>query len=376
MRYVSPVLVAGLIVSFLSGCSDLKQKTSSNPWPVDKANQWYEETGWLIGANFIPSTAINQLEMWQEATFDPETIDRELEWASELGFNSMRVYLHGLLWKQDREGFLRRMEKFLEIAGKHGIRIMFVLLDGVWDPDPQLGRQPEPVPHVHNSGWVQSPGAEVLSDTTQWNRLENYVKGVVRHFAHDGRVVIWDIFNEPDNTNASSYGEEELDNKGEQALKLLKKAYGWVREVNPDQPITSGVWYGSWADPDSLNDMQHFMLTQSDVISFHSYDGPETARKRVEELKQYGRPVFCTEYMARPRGSTFESILPIFKKNRIGAYNWGFVSGKSQTIYPWNSWGDSTYTAEPDLWFHDILRKDGTPYNSSEVQLIQRLTSR
>lgn len=43
------------------------------------------EDCWYFGANFIPSTAINQLEMWQKETFDPTTIDRELGFARKIG---------------------------------------------------------------------------------------------------------------------------------------------------------------------------------------------------------------------------------------------------------------------------------------------------
>ena len=113
-------------------------------WTKDQANAWYVRMPWLVGANYIPSTAINQLEMWQADTFDPATIDRELGWAQELGFNSMRVFFHDLLWEQDREGLLKRMDQFLAIADKHGIGVMFVPLDAVWDPFPKARQAAEP----------------------------------------------------------------------------------------------------------------------------------------------------------------------------------------------------------------------------------------
>lgn len=380
-RFSIKILAVGLLVSLGYACSsseaDKDEQETNEPgtrWSVEKANQWYEEKGWLIGANYTPRTAINQLEMWQAETFDPETIDQELGWAEDLGFNTMRVYLHDLVWKNDKEGFIKRIDQFLDIADSHDIGIMFVLLDGVWHPNPKWGKQPEPTPHVHNSGWVQSPGAEVLSDTTKWGYLEDYVKGVLTEFGDDERVYIWDLFNEPDNTNDRAYGDIELDNKKEQALKLLKKSFKWARQANPSQPITSGLWYGDWSNPDSLKAMDKFMLEHSDVITFHAYEGPKVMRERIKALKRYNRPMFCTEYMARPRGSTFENELPILRENNVGAYNWGFVNGKTQTIYPWDSW-DKKYTSEPDPWFHDILRANGTPYDSTETALIKKYTS-
>ena len=379
MKFRLRILFVGLLAGLFISCSssdESKQKSeeASKRWSLKKANQWYEETGPLIGANYTPRTAINQLEMWQTKTFDPKTIDQELGWAEDLGFNSMRVYLHDLVWKKDKEGFIKRIDQFLNIADSHGIGIMFVLFDGVWHPNPELGEQPEPEPYVHNSGWVQSPGAEVLSDTSQWGYLEDYVKGVIGHFAEDKRVQVWDIFNEPDNTNDRAYGDIELDNKKTQALNLLKKSFKWAREANPSQPITSGLWYGDWSNPDSLKAMDGFLVKHSDVLSFHSYDGPEVMRARIEALERYNRPLLCTEWMARPRGSTFENELPILAKHNVSAYNWGFVNGKTQTIYPWDSW-DKEYTSEPVPWFHDVLRVDGSPYDSSETTLIKKYTA-
>jgi len=345
----------------------------AGPWPVERANAWYEARPWLVGCNYVPSTAINQLEMWQAATFDPDTIDRELGWAHDLGFNSIRVFLHDKLWEQDSEGFLGRIDQFLRIADGHGIGVMFVLFDGVWDPEPRLGPQREPSPHVHNSGWVQGPGSEILGDPAKHAALEGYVTGVVRRFRHDPRVQVWDIFNEPDNPNRNSYGDRELPDKADKALTLLRKAYAWTRSCDPSQPLTSGVWVGEWSDPGSLSEIERFQLDQSDVISFHSYTPLTETRRRVENLRRYGRPILCTEYMARPAGSTFDPLLAYFREAKVGAYNWGFVAGRSQTIYPWDSW-QRRYDAEPPVWFHDIFRPDGTPYRADEVELIRRVT--
>ena len=221
---------------------------ATKQWTAEEANRWYKDTPWLVGCNFGPSTAINQLEMWQADSFDPETIDRELQWAQDLGFNSVRVFLHHLLWEQDKAGLLKRMEQFLDIAERHKIGVMFVLFDSVWDPNPKLGKQREPVPHLHNSGWVQSPGAKDLMDKGREKLLEEYVKGVVGHFKDDKRVQVWDVWNEPDNTNGNSYGEgfkkQEPLGKVERSLELLKKSFEWTRAADPSQPVTSGVWTG------------------------------------------------------------------------------------------------------------------------------------
>jgi hypothetical protein len=345
-------------------------------WSTQNANDWYSAQPWLVGSNFIPSTAINELEMWQADTFDLPTIDRELGWAEGLGMNTMRVFLHNLAWKQDRAGFIKRMDQFLQVADKHHIRIMFVLLDSVWDPNPQIGKQREPKPRVHNSGWVQAPGAAILKDRSAWSvEIEPYVKEVVGHFRNDRRVLIWDLMNEPDNENGS-YKGSELPNKAEVARQLLVKVWVWAREVKPSQPLTSGVWRKlDFTDDAKLSSMEKLQLENSDVVTFHNYDPPDKIVVTIGSLRRLNRPIICTEYMARPRGSTFETVLPVLQQEKVAAYNWGFVSGKSQTIYPWDSW-DKPYTTEPQVWFHDIFRPDGAPYDSKETDLIRRLTGK
>jgi hypothetical protein len=380
---IRTLLAFSLILS-IGACKEEKNVLSKSEvavrWSEEKASEWFEKQPWLVGANFNPSTSINQLEFWQKDTFDPETIDKELEWSADLGMNLHRVYLHNLLWQQDSIGFLNRLDEYLSLADKHRIKTMFVLLDDVWHPIPKLGKQPDPVPHVHNSGWIQAPGAEILGDPSRHDELEGYIKGVTSHFANDDRVLIWDVYNEPDNV-AHQPGRSELEVKDKQkySLSLLKKVMNWVREVNPSQPLTTGIWRGNidhWGTPDSLPPVDRFMVENSDVISFHAYDGNmDDVRRKIEELKKYNRPLLCTEYVARGGGNTFETMMPILKEDKIAAINWGFVAGKTNTIYPWVSW-DSTFTGEPKTWHHDILRKDGTPFSQKEVDFIKEIISK
>lgn len=342
-------------------------------WPIQKAADWQRANPWLVGCNFITSSAVNQLEMWQADTFDLARIDRELGWAEGIGFNSVRVFLHNLLWTQDAPGFLKRMDQFLGVAEKHHIKVMFVLFDSCWDPHPALGKQRAPRPFVHNSGWVQSPGAEYMAHPEKLDELKPYVVGVLGHFKNDRRIAFWDLYNEPDNMNDPAYIQIEPASKQDASRELLKKTFAWAREVNPSQPVSSGVWMGNWADPGKLSAMERIQLENSDIITFHNYGSVDEARKCVDNLRRYHRPIICTEYMARPAGSTFDPNLAFFKAEKVGAYNWGFVSGKTQTIYPWDSW-KKAYTSEPPVWFHDIFRSDGTPYRPEEVAFIRSLT--
>lgn len=323
-------------------------------WSANQAWEWYRAQPWLVGCNFIPSTAINQLEMWQAETFDPATLDRELGWAQGLGFNTARVFLHDLMWQSDRDGFIARLDRFLALCQAHAIRPLLVFFDDCWNQHPQPGRQPEPRAGIHNSGWVQSPGSSIVTDPTDWPRLEAYVQGVLAAFGSDPRILAWDLYNEPGNNSL-----------GEASLPLLKAIFDWARAAAPQQPLTVGVWYENAA-------LNEFSLAASDFTSFHEYRAtPEALRARIVELKALGRPLVCTEYMARQAGSLFRHYLPVFKEEGVGAYNWGLVSGKTNTIYPWGSPGGGP---EPQPWFHDIFRADGTPYAEDEVALIRSLT--
>jgi hypothetical protein len=340
-------------------------------WTADAANVWYAKHPWPVGSNYLPANAINELEMWQAATFSPKRIDTELGWAESLGMTTMRVFLHDLLW-QDKAGFKKRLNTFLTIANKHRIKPMFVLFDSCWDPNPKLGPQHEPRPGIHNSGWVQSPGAAALQDESQYPRLGAYVKGVVGAFANDNRILAWDLWNEPDNRNDSSYSDPK--NKGELVLALLPRVYAWARGMHPIQPLTSGVWHNVPAALDKLSPMAKIQLELSDVISFHSYDPPDKFNAEVKWMQQFGRPVLCTEYMARPQGSTFAAILPIAKEAKVAAINWGFVAGKSQTYLPWDSWQHPYIDHQPPVWFHDIFKENGDAYKPDETSFIRNIT--
>jgi len=340
----------------VSAQGKLKLEKPAGQWSLAKANAWYAQHQWINGSDFIPSTAINQLEMWQAATFDPKTIDQQLGWAESIGFNTMRVFLHSLAWKEDPAGFKNRVDQYLAIANKHHIQTIFVFFDDCWNANPKPGKQPEPKTGVHNSGWVQDPG-RVINTKAGYEELHKYVADVLRRFGHDKRILLWDLYNEPGNSN-----------KKEASLPLLTKIFAWAREAAPEQPISAGLW--AW-DYEKLNT---FQVKNSDVITYHDYEIPEWHQRVVQLLKAYGRPVICTEYMARPRNSTFENTMPMLKAENVGAINWGLVEGKTNTKYAWDT--PMPNGGEPTLWFHEVFRKDGSPYKQEEVDLIKKLNGK
>jgi Cellulase (glycosyl hydrolase family 5) len=343
-------------------------------WSAQKANDWYGKQAWLVGANFIPSDAINELEMFQAATFNPALNDKELGMAESVGMNTARVFLQDQLWQQDAAGFKQRLDTFLSIAAKHHIRPLLVLFDSCWEPNPHLGPQHPPIPGVHNSGWVQSPGKERLLNKAVEPELKAYVQGVVGAFAKDERILGWDVWNEPDNLGRDV--AEDLPAKVARVNELLPQVFAWARAVQPVQPLTSGVWQGNWSDPVKESATTKIQLAESDVISFHDYNWPEGFEARIRQLAPLGRPLLCTEYMARGNGSTFDTILPIAKREHVAAINWGFVAGKTQTYLPWDSWQKPYVRDQPTVWFHEVFRQDDTPYRQREVDLLRELTGR
>ena len=341
----------------------------SGRWSAARANEWYARQPWLVGANFVPSDASNQMEMWQAATFNPALIERELGWAADIGMNAMRVFLHDLVWLDDAAAFKDRIRRYLDIAGSKGISTMLVLFDSVWNPDVALGPQPEPRPAVHNSQWVQGPG-RALADPSQYGRLRDYVEDIVGAFGKDERVNVWDVWNEPSNLNGGRF--TEVDNKRELVAALLPQVFAWARNAAPEQPLTAGVWTGATLYDDPLAKIQ---IDNSDVYSFHDYQTPEKLEAKLSDLPR-DRPQLMTEFMARVPGSTFEGSLPIARREKIGAYCWGLVNGRSKTIYPWDSWTVSYLEAPPDPWFHDVFHADGTPYREDEVAFVRGITRR
>jgi hypothetical protein len=324
-------------------------------WSKEKATAWYADKPWLRGCDFIPSTAINQLEMWQATTFDPSTIDKELGYAQSIGLNCMRVFLHHAAWQQNPEGFKNRVRKYLEVADKHHISTIFVFFDDCWNEVYHTGAQPKPKIGIHNSGWLRDPGKLYYDEPKLADTLETYVKDILTTFKHDTRILLWDLYNEPGN---SKYGNK--------SLPLLEKAFTWGRTINPDQPLSAGVW------SDKLTDLNRYQLHNSDVITYHNYEPGPKHQQCIDTLKPYGRPLICTEYMARLRSSTFFNIMPILKKQKIAAINWGLVAGKTNTMYAWDT--PMPDGKEPRVWFHDIFRPNGTVYDQKEIDFIKSLT--
>ena len=329
----------------------------SEIWSAERANAWYAGAGPIVGCNYLPRTAINTTELWQAESFDAATIDEELGWAAAAGYNSLRVFVQYLVWREDAEGLLQRMERFLGIAAGHGISVTFTLFDdcAFAGREPYLGRQDDPAPGVHNSGWTPSPGLQLVDERSVWPQLEAYVRAVVQAFGRDARVLCWDLYNEP--------GNSELH---ERSTPLVEAAFAWARMEAPQQPLTTSVWRGN-REAKFEDAMSQVIFAASDVISFHCYE-LEWLERIVARCKAYGRPVICTEWLHRPLGQTVAATLPVFAREQVGWYQWGLVAGRTQTYLDWRRERNTTPLGR---WQHDVFHADGRAYDEAEIELIR-----
>ena len=326
-------------------------------WTEQQANDWYKQHEWIMGFNYVPSTAVNSTEMWQGDTYDRETIKRELNWAAQAGYNSCRIFLQYILWENQRDIFMANFTDFCNIAESYGLSVMPILFDdcAFAGKEPYLGVQDAPRHGVHNSGWTPSPGPSIASDPTKEQSLRSYVHDVIGTFKDNKQIIVWDLYNESGNTEY----------KGK-VLHLMGKAFEWAREIAPSQPLTACVWL--------YQDFDYACAELSDIVTFHDYLLPEKSAANIEVMKKYNRPMMCTEWLNRGAGNTFETHLPLYKGENIGTYHWGLVLGKTQT----NLNGD-TVLGEPDanpaVWQHDMFYADGTQYRAEEFALIKQCKS-
>ena len=336
---------------------------SAGQWTREEAARWWDAQVWPVGSCYVPAYAINQFEMWQPETFNLPVLDKEFGLCEELGFNLVRIYLHEELWFQDAKGFKKRISRLLEIADSHGIKVTFTFCTNGGSSKEKLGPQPGTEPGIHGGGhWCQSPSDGILFNEARWPEFKKYMQDILRTFKDDSRILYWCLYNEPENIK-----------NGRDCLKFMKQMYGWAWEVRPSQPLTSPVWQRpGYNGKASKMDMIAFVCSNSDIISFHCYYPPKELETFIDMMHRFRRPMICQEYMGRTLGSTFETCLPILKREKVGALAWGLVEGKCKYRFPW---GHKPGDGEPDVWFHSIFWEDYTPWNAAEVEVIKKITA-
>lgn len=338
-------------------CSVNLVSAQSGKMTEQEAWKWYNQYEWLCGVNYIPANAINYTAMWDKTSFSPKVMDKELALMSSLGMNCVRVVMQHAVYADNPRHFKKAFKKFLDICGKYGIHVMPIFFDdcafGV-NTDPQVGKQSEPLKGWYAWAWSPSPGYSMVVDEARHAELEVYVKDILTTFANDSRIMAWDLYNEPTNTNMP-----------ERSMPLLRKVFMWARDVKPSQPITSGIW-------NENKELNEFLKDNSDFITFHCYANLERTQDFMKKVLPEGRPIICTEWMNRPVGSKIKDIMPMLKERNIGSMMWGLVNGKTQTHLPWGRRPEhGEYKGE---WQHDIFHNDLTPYDEKEISIIKELT--
>ncbi len=322
-------------------------------WGHRRIWDWYNQLGAVKGVNYVPRYAVNSVEMWMADTFDTDCIDQELGWAREAGYTAIRVPLQYAVWADDPDGFMDRVERFMDIARDNGLRVVPVLFDD-FSPGgdkPNVGPQPDPEPGVHNAHWVPSPAWDAVVDPAAWQSLEAYVQAVVRAFRRDKTILFWDLYNQ------AGAGRER-----EGSLPLMEQTFTWVRDLDPRQPLAVPAWtlFGSA--------MTARKLERSDLITFQSFATPKEVDALLTLLRRHDRPIICTDWLMRQNGNDFDSMLPLFAACRVGWFNRGLVRGRTQM---WLQQEGVRSESDPDVWQQDVLNDDGEPYRREDVEAIQ-----
>lgn len=348
-------------------------------WSKERAWEWYNAHPWIRGCNYMCADCVNRVDQWQSLHFEEylKTTEEELKVMKELGFNSVRLILEYVVWKEEHDSFLERFDRYIELCHKYGISCMIVLANDCMPPKTELWKMPYigeqhydwgyhgGRKHSQHGGHSCPAPHYYLDDEESRKDYFKMVEEIVTMYKDDERILMWDLFNEPGNSNRRDI-----------TMPNLKAMFEVVRKINPSQPLTVAAW---WCGEDRRfnNELDQFALENSDIISYHNYGRYEEHIQVIKYLKSLGRPIVNSEWLARCTDNTVFDNFPLFYLENIGSYNWGFVAGKYQTYEPyeahWN-WYRDDKNAPIDFtkWFHDLYRPSLRPYDPRETELISR----
>ncbi|WP_240655877.1 PA14 domain-containing protein [Paraburkholderia phosphatilytica] len=310
----------------------------------------------VVGTVYTPSTADNAIDFWEN--YDPEVVNRELTYAQTYGVNTIAVYLHYLVWANDRVAFLSKFENLLEIAARHGIKVSPIFYDDCWNPNPQYGPQPAPVWGVHNSQWVQSPGTPVEqayfqssatnASITYKQSLANYITDFVAPHRNDPRIIFWEPMNEP---GCSGNGALQ-----ETRAVMMNDARIAILNAGATQPINS---------PQVQEDEGTYF---SDFYAFHPYNNPYTGPVNGSYVNALN-----SETLQRGFPGTTGQTMPGIVTNYGGTTGfiiWELMIGRTNTRFHWGQTPSAPATVEPATPFQGTIYPDGHPWQTSEVQAL------
>ena len=348
-------------------------------WREKQAWEWYNSRPWIRGCNYMSASCANRIDQWQGLHFDEylEETEKELSLMRDLGFNSVRLILEYVVWEKEHDEFLKRFERYIALLDKYGISCTIVLANDCMPPKTELWKMPD-VGEQHYD-WGYHGGRKhsqhgrhncpaphyYFDDEALCEKYFEMVKEIVTIYKDDPRILMWDLFNEPGNSNREGI-----------TMPYLVRMFETVRKINPSQPLTVAAW---WFDPKDFHtsELNQYALENSDIITYHNYSTYEEHIRVIKHLKSYNRPIINTEWLARCTGNTVFDNFPLFYLENIGCYNWGFVAGKYQTYEPYEGhwqWYNDDKNAPIDFtkWFHDLYRPSHKPYDPKETELIRK----
>jgi hypothetical protein len=348
-------------------------------WTEKEIWEWYNARPWITGCNYIPSVAINGIEFWQEYRHGEifREVGKEISLAASIGFNSFRLVFPFVIWQHNREIFFRHIDEFFDLCSHHNITVMPVLFGDCCVPKNKykpghLGPQPEPIPGYFG-GSVLTPfdgtseiGWNPTDESEMKPIMEEYIRSLAKKYGKDNRIIIWNIWNEAGNSNRETRSQKDIEN-----------IFTWFREEDVDQPLTADIWCGGIDNPDGYlskpgiyTEIEKYVANLSDIITFHYYGDYIHTRKFIEILRGYGRPIINDEWLHRPMRSLIQTHLPLFKRENVGSYMFGFVNGKTQHNFVWE-FLKNRKDMDVDLWMHDIFYDNFLPYDEEEIRVIK-----
>ena len=364
-------------------------KGRSGPWTKEAAWEWYRAQPWIRGCNYMPASCANRVDQWQELGCEERfaEMDRELQVAEDIGFNTLRllVELQGFgVWLADREGFMARFERALSVMARHKMRAIVVLGNDCMRPK-RVWQLPKPGPQSFDIGYHggrrQSQhgsfpgeiGFSQVDDPELKPKFFEMCAELLGKYRDDGRVLFWNLWNEPGNSG-----------RGEASVAPMRELFELAWSIDPVQPLAADLWAGDYGcDPGGANKAQRLAGELSDIVSYHCYGDYEAQIRVIRNLRRhYGRPLVNTEWLARILHNDVFSAYPLFYIERVGCTCWGFVAGKYQTFEPWESMWRRMEEGAPESrdwdltkWFHDLYRPSLRPYDPKEVALIKRFNA-
>ena len=356
----------------------------SERWTKEKAWEWYNSRPWIRGFNYVPSDCVGWLEMWQEYDHASkvETIRRELALAARIGFNAVRQFLAFDVWLYQHDSFMANVEEYISIAAENGLGVMLALISdgGVPKKEPVFGEvkttrgvhagednaAPE-IPGIFPSERKWEPSMPIVDPKPKFSPVDEpalaeqfyrYVDELAEKYAKDERVIFWNVWNEPGNSN-----------RGTLSVPHIRRAFEILRAHDPIQPLAADLW--RFPKNNKLTAEETVAAELSDVISYHDYGSLDHSVRVIEFLRGFGRPMLNTEWLHRVQFNSVYTHLPLYYNNGIGIFNWGLVEGKFHGKEPWeNCWRRYAAGEKLDItkWQHDLLRANLRPYDPEEIK--------